>query len=208
MAAGSNPLRRLRIALWVAVVLAAVAFGVLWSGVLDRVKIDQLPGAVKIGGPFTLTAHTGETFDSRKELVGKAYAIVFGFTNCPDVCPTTLLVLANRLAELGPDGDKLRVLFVTVDPERDTAKHLADYVGSFDKRIVGLTGTAEQISAVARSHRVIYEKVAGSKPGDYTMNHTATVFVFDAKGDLRATFSHTEAEESQKAKIRRVLGLK
>jgi len=162
----------------------------------------QLSLAPSIGGPFTLTTADGKRFSS-ESLKGQPYVLFFGFTNCPDVCPTTLLEMSNALAALGSDADQLSMLFVTVDPERDTAEHLKSYLGSFDRRIIGLTGSAADIASAARAFHVFYEKVPTS--GGYTMNHTATVFLMDRRGALAGTTNHEESEAVQLNKLRRLL---
>jgi protein SCO1/2 len=149
-----------------------------------------------------LTTADGKRFSS-ESLKGQPYVLFFGFTNCPDVCPTTLLEMSNALAALGSDADQLSMLFVTVDPERDTAEHLKSYLGSFDRRIIGLTGSAADIASAARAFHVFYEKVPTS--GGYTMNHTATVFLMDRRGALAGTTNHEESEAVQLNKLRRLL---
>jgi protein SCO1 len=199
----SKLMRQIRIGAWVAVAVALTAGGLFFLTQRAPEIQKAIGGAARIGGPFALTAHTGQPFSDR-DLAGKPYAIFFGFTRCPDICPTTLLDMTNRLDELKSDGDKLRVVFVSIDPERDTPQFLAEYMKSFDKRIVGLTGSAAQISAIAKAYRVIYEKVAGSA-GDYTMNHTATVYLFDANGGFVSTLAYQENEQSQRAKLKKLI---
>lgn len=200
----SSLLQRIRMGAWIAVAIVLTATGVFFLNERAPDIQKAIGGAANIGGPFELTAHDGRTFSNR-DLTGKPYAIFFGFTRCPDVCPTTLLDMTNRLEELKGDADKLRILFVTVDPERDTAPFLAEYMTSFDKRILGLTGTREQIAAITKAYRVIYEKVPGTG-ADYTMNHTATVYLFDAKGGFAGTLAYQEAEANQRAKLQRLIG--
>ncbi len=200
----SNALRRLRLGAWVAVALALTGGGIYFLTARSNDIQKAIGGAARIGGPFQLTSHDGKSF-SDQDLSGKPYAIFFGFTRCPDVCPTTLLDMSNRLEELKGDADKLRILFVTVDPERDTTEFLAEYMKSFDNRIIGLTGTREQIAQIAKAYRVIYEKVPGSGP-DYTMNHTATVYLFDKNGSFASTLAYQEAEANQRTKIKRLIG--
>jgi len=116
---------------------------------------------------------------------GKYLVVFFGFTQCPDVCPGTLAELAQVKKALGPDGDKVQGVFVTVDPERDTAEVLKGYVTAFDPSFVALRGTPEQIAATAKDFKVFYAKVPGKEPGSYTMDHTAGSYVFDTKGNVR-----------------------
>ncbi|MBY0240150.1 MAG: SCO family protein [Burkholderiaceae bacterium] len=133
---------------------------------------------------LSLTDHTGKpvTLDTYK---GKVLAIFFGFTQCPEVCPTTLANMANVMQQLGPQADQVQVLFVTLDPERDTQELLQQYVPGFDQRFVGLRGTPEQVAAAAKEFKVIYNKVPGKTADSYTIEHTAATFVFDKNGKIR-----------------------
>ena len=196
-------LRTIRYVAWatIAVLIAVAGF----AAVGFRANFPDsasLPFAAPIGGPFDLTAQDGTRFSSRN-LAGKPYALFFGYTNCPDVCPTTLLELTNAFAELGPDAGKMKVVYITVDPERDTPEFLAKYMTSFDKRFTALTGTTEEISEVARKFRAIYRRVP-SKDG-YTMDHTATVYLMDAKGALAGTLTYNEEFKTQVAKLKRLV---
>ena len=197
-------LQRIRMGAWIAVAVALTAAGVYFISARAPDIQKAIGGVANIGGPFELTAHDGRPF-SNLDLVGQPYAIFFGFTHCPDICPTTLLDMSNRLEELKGNADKLRILFVTVDPERDTPQFLGEYMKSFDKRIIGLTGTRAQIAAITKAYRVIYEKVPSSG-ADYTMNHTASVYLFDAKGGFAGTLAYQEAEANQRAKLLRLVG--
>jgi protein SCO1/2 len=194
---------RLRLALWAAVAVAALGFAVLRFGPGKLPDIANLPLAAPIGGAFELTDHTGKRFSSAA-LAGRPYAVFFGFTQCPDICPTTLTEMTNHLVALGARADRLAVLFVTIDPERDSAQHLAAYLKNFDPRIVGLTGTAEEINTVARQFRAAYEKVPTSS--GYTMNHSALVYLMDGAGKLAGTFSFQEPEATQRQKLERLVG--
>ena len=157
-----------------------------------------------IGGPFRMTTHDGRVITD-KDLRGKPFAIFFGFTQCPDVCPTTMLEVARLLELLGPDADKIRFLFVTVDPERDTADLLKHYLSSFDKRIIGLRGTAEDTAELARAYRVFYSKVPTKE--SYTINHTATMYVMNAEGRFAKSLAFGEDEKVRLRKIKDVLGI-
>jgi protein SCO1/2 len=116
---------------------------------------------------------------------GKAVVVFFGYTQCPDVCPTTMVEMAQAMKALGPDADKVQVVFVTLDPERDTAEVLRQYVPAFDSRFLGLRGDAAQTQRVAQEFKVYYQKVPGKTPGSYTMDHTAGTYVFDPQGRVR-----------------------
>lgn len=200
----SSSLQWIRSLAWILVGIVLTAGGLYYLTQRGSEIQRVIGGVARIGGPFEMTTTTGQAFTER-DLAGMPYAMFFGFTHCPDVCPTTLLDMSSRLDDLKGDGDKLRVVFVTVDPERDTAPYLADYLQSFDRRIIGLTGTPAQVAAIAKGYRVIYEKVPGAN-GDYTMNHTATVYLFDAKGQFFGTLAYQESEQSQRAKLKRLIG--
>jgi protein SCO1/2 len=116
---------------------------------------------------------------------GKAVVVFFGYTQCPDVCPTTLAALAEAMKKLGPDADRVQVLFITVDPERDTPDLLSKYVPAFDPRFLGLRGDAEQTARTAKEFKILYQKQPGSSAGSYTMDHSAGTFIFDPQGRLR-----------------------
>ncbi|TMG99696.1 MAG: SCO family protein [Betaproteobacteria bacterium] len=116
---------------------------------------------------------------------GKAVVVFFGYTQCPDVCPTTLAALAEAMKRLGPEADRVQVLFITVDPERDTPDLLSKYVPAFDPRFVGLRGDAEQTARTAKEFKILYQKQPGASPGSYTMDHSAGTFIFDPQGRLR-----------------------
>ncbi len=163
---------------------------------------QQSAGRVPIGGPFRLTSHEGRPFTD-SDLTGKPFVVFFGFTHCPEVCPTTLYDLTQDLEALGPDAERLRVVFITVDPEQDTPELLKTYLSSFDPRIVGLTGTPEEIAAAAKAYRIYYRKVPTD--GGYTMDHSATVFLMDSKGDFYGTSNFQEPAETRRAKLKQLI---
>ena len=195
----------LRIVRYVAVALIAV-LALVWAGVaLGLFKTNEQVSAV--GSPtigrFQLTDHEGRAVDEGA-MLGKPALVFFGFTYCPDVCPTTLTAMSALLGRLGDDGDRLGVFFVTVDPERDTPAALKAYLSSFDPRIRGLTGEAAQIKALARPLGVYFAKVE-SGGGTYTMDHTASVFLLDAEGRFRATIAYGEDAAVAEEKVRLLL---
>ena len=193
----------IRMFAWAAVVALAAAAGLAAFGIRPgSLDSGTLPFAAQVGGPFALTSHEGRRVTDR-DLAGKPFAIFFGFTNCPDICPTTLLELTNRLAELGPDSEKLRVVFVTIDPEQDTPAFLKTYLANFDPRILGLTGTPPEIANVAKAYRAFYQKVTTST--GYTMNHEASVYLMDARGRFVGTLSHQEPADVQRSKLQRLI---
>jgi len=157
----------------------------------------------KIGGSFTLVDHHGNQVTERNYL-GKPTLVFFGFTFCPDICPTTLYELSNVLGELKEDAAKLNVLFITVDPERDTPEHLALYLSSFDPRIIGLSGTSDHVAEAMKAYQ-IYARKQPLKDGGYTMDHTASVFMMDAQGKYAGTISHRDPASVMRGKIRRLL---
>lgn len=196
-------LRIIGIIAWttVAAVAAAVGWVVLGGGGPGSLTTARAPLSAAIGGPFELTTHEGKRLSST-DLAGKPFAIFFGFTYCPDVCPTSLLDMSNHIKELGPDAAKMRFLFVSVDHERDTADQLKLYLSSFDPAIVGLTGTAAEIVDVTKKYRVLYEKVP-TKDG-YTINHTATVYLMDRNGKFAGTLAYQEPAKTAVEKLRRL----
>jgi cytochrome oxidase Cu insertion factor (SCO1/SenC/PrrC family) len=135
-----------------------------------------------IGGPFSLTDQDGRTFTDA-DLKGKPTLLYFGYTFCPDVCPTTLLLMENAAESLGADGpQKVNLVFITIDPERDTAKLMKEYVTSFGPTMKGLTGTPAQIASVARAYDVYYEKAPSKEGSPYLMAHSSTIYLLDRQG--------------------------
>lgn len=153
---------------------------------------------------FQLTDHNGKP-RTLADFRGKVVVVFFGYTQCPDVCPTTMAEMSEVMKSLGPDADRVQVLFITIDPERDTPQLLAQYVPSFDKRFLGLTGTPAEIDKVAKEFRVFYQKVPGKQPGSYTMDHTAGSYVFDPKGRIRLFVKHGGGPEPIAQDIKRIL---
>ena len=175
------PLRRLLAVLAVAALAACSAGG-------PAFQASDVTGS-SFGREFSLKDPDGKV-RTLADFRGKAVVVFFGYTQCPDVCPTTLATLAQAMKELGPDADRVQVLFVTVDPERDTPDLLAKYVPSFDPRFLGLWGDADATARTAKEFKVLYQKVPGATPGSYTMDHSAGSYVFDPKGRLRLFVSN------------------
>jgi protein SCO1 len=194
----------IRTSAWAAIAALglAVAYVAIGGGSLSGVDTRSMPFSASIGGPFKLVSHDGKAFTD-KDLAGKPYAIFFGFTDCPDICPTTLLEATNRMKDMGPLADKMRFVFVSVDPEKDTAQHLKTYMSSFDPRIVGLTGTAEEVNEIVARYRIVVQKVP-TKSG-YTINHTATTYLMDARGRLASTLAYEEPQATQLEKLKRLV---
>lgn len=142
---------------------------------------------------------------SIKDFAGKAVVVFFGYTQCPDVCPTSMSELAEVKRSLGADGDKLQGIFVTVDPERDTAEMLKGYMASFDPSFIALRGTPEQLVAVAKDFKIYFKRVDGQTPTSYTMDHSAGSYVYDTKGRLRVYHRYGAGVQSLAADVRALL---
>ncbi|MEX0853827.1 MAG: SCO family protein [Bauldia sp.] len=193
-------LRTLRGALWAAV--AVVGASVVWFVAFDNGGENGIITA-DVGGPFTLIDQSGATV-TEATLQGHPSALFFGYTFCPDVCPTTLSDLTVWLAALGAEADKLRVYFITVDPERDTQEQIASYLEAFDPRITGLTGKKEAVDQAIKAYRVYARKVAG-EDGAYTMDHSASVYLLDSKANFVGTVDYQEDTDAVLAKLRRLI---
>ena len=154
------------------------------------------------GAPFTLVDQKGAPI-TEAAFHGQPSAVFFGFTHCPEVCPTTLFELDGWLKKLGEDGKDVRAYFVTVDPERDTAEIMNAYVGNVSDRIVGITGEPDKVHAMAKSFGIFSRKVE-VEGGDYTMDHTASVLLLDGRGDFAGTIAYGENPEAALAKLRRL----
>ncbi len=165
-----SPTRPLAIAV---AVIALIGIGI-WIAATPARNPSSL-----IGGPFSLQTGDGKTLTDA-DMKGRPFLVYFGYTHCPDICPTTLAQISDALRRL--PGKPLRTLFVTVDPERDTAAMMADYVSSFDPRIVGLSGSPEQIAAIEKAYRVYARKGPAQANGDYSMDHSSVVYLMDANG--------------------------
>jgi len=166
-------------------------------------KGADITGA-SFGRELALADHHGKA-RTLADFRGKAVVIFFGFTQCPDVCPTALSALAEAMRRLGPDASRVQVLFVTIDPERDTADLLSRYVPAFHPSFLGLRGDAEATARVAKEFKVIYQKVPGQTPDTYTMDHSAGLYVFDPQGRLRVFESHGQGAEAIAHDLREVL---
>lgn len=159
--------------------------------------------ASAIGGPFRLVDQHGRQV-THDDLVGKPSLVFFGFTFCPEVCPTTLLHMTKWLKDLGPDGDRLNVFYITVDPERDTSKQLAQYLTAFDPRIRGLTGTPAQVATITKAYHVYSNRVP-LENGDYTMDHSTMIYMMDRQGQFVAPIGYGEADASVLPMLRDLL---
>ena len=156
-----------------------------------------------VGGPFRLEDENGKPFTDQ-DMKGRPYLVFFGFTHCPDICPTTLFDISQILRKLGPDADRAGALFITVDPERDTPAAIKDYLSNFDPHLRGLTGDQASIDAAIKAYRV-YAKKVPLQGGDYTMDHTAIVYLMDKNGQFVAPFDTKRAADAAAADLRRYL---
>ncbi|MBB3811344.1 SCO family protein [Pseudochelatococcus contaminans] len=179
---------------------------VLGGAIMLRLSgVSTPPEQSPIGGPFTLTDYNGHSF-TEKDLVGGPTLIFFGFTHCPDICPSTLFDASEVLRVAGDNADKVKMLFVSVDPERDTAEVMKEYLGSFDERIKGLIGTPEQIETITKAYRAYYRKVpTGENPEDYTMDHTAIIYMLDKRGRFVNAFNLKRPPEEAARELLRYL---
>jgi cytochrome oxidase Cu insertion factor (SCO1/SenC/PrrC family) len=147
-------------------------------------------GTALVGGPFTLTDQTGRKV-TEKDFLGKYLLVFFGYTYCPDICPTELQVMSAALDSLGPKADAIQPVFITVDPQRDTPEVLKQYIGNFHPRLVGLTGTPEEIASVAKTYRVFFSRVDNSAPDTYLMDHSTIMYLMDPQGKFLKHFSYS-----------------
>lgn len=184
------------------VLSALMAFVALYA-VLNPGNSDQKTSAIDLGMPFILASSKGGDVDSRT-LIGKPYAMFFGFTHCPEVCPTTLYEMSKSLEDLGSMADGFRVFFVTIDPERDAVDTLRDYLSNFDPRMEGLVPTIEQLPKLAAAYRIYYTKVPTSD-GSYTMDHSALVYLFDKESRFAGIIPYGSSAEARDKKLRQLL---
>jgi protein SCO1/2 len=197
-----NALRIIRYVAWGAVAVVAAATGYFawqWQSGSGPTRLS----IASIGGPFSLTDQKGAAVTDAS-LKGHPSVMFFGYTYCPDVCPTTLFEMTAWLDTLGPEADKLKVYFVTVDPERDTVEKIAEYLTSFDPRITGLTGSPEAVAAMTKAYR-IYSRKVPVEGGSYIMDHTASVYLLDRDGAFTGTIDYKEAPETAVAKLKRLV---
>lgn len=192
---------------WLLVVAAFLAGLILCFTVVLLLSARSPDSAIRqaaaVGGPFRLIDQDGRPVTDQS-VKGKPFLVFFGFTHCPDVCPTALFEVSEILRTLGPEADRVGAFFVTVDPERDTPEKLKDFLSSFDPRLRGLTGDLEAIQQIARSYRVYYKKVP-LESGGYTVDHTALVYLMDKEGRFVAPFNLKRKPEDAAADLRRHL---
>ncbi len=178
------------VALAAAIVGVALALAILPGPREQITRALPSTGKALVGGPFTLVDHTGKTVTD-KDFRGRYMLVYFGFTNCPDVCPSGLQVISAALDKAGAKADQVTPILITVDPERDTPEQLASYVSSFHPRLVGLTGSPEQVAAALKAYRVYAKKVEDPKStAGFTFDHTSIIYLMDRDGDYLANFTH------------------
>ena len=161
------------------------------------------PAIAAVGGPFHLEDQNGKPV-SDQDFKGRPFLVFFGYTHCPDICPTTLFEISEVIKTLGKDADRAGAIFITVDPERDTPAALKDYLSSFDPHLRGLTGEPAAVEAAIKAYRV-YAKKVPLKDGDYTMDHTAVVYLMDKDGHFVAPFNLKQTPEAAAEQLRRYL---
>lgn len=204
-----NDLRTIRRLLWIVAGVAVLVFAYLvWSGRDSSTRAMRTTSPASnglgftLGGPFALTGADGQRFAS-SALAGKPYVMFFGFTHCPDVCPTTLARLARLRSQVGAQA--LQIVFVSVDPQRDTPAALRDYAALFDTPVIMLTGTPDEIAKVAKQHGIYFAKAPSKDaPDGYTMDHSAAALLFDKAGAFVATIAPDEPDSAAIAKLKRV----
>ena len=201
---------RLRLALYI--LMGFAVGGVAALAVLPDARARLFPaatvksmGQAQVGGPFSLTDHTGKRVTDQ-DFRGRFMMVLFGFTFCPDVCPTALQVMAAALDKIGSKAEQITPVLITVDPERDTPEQMAMYVKSFHPRLVGLTGTPAEIEAVAKAYRVYYKRVADAKStAGYTMDHSAIIYVMGPDGAFRTHFTYAVSVDAMAERLAKLL---
>ncbi|MDP6344208.1 MAG: SCO family protein [Alphaproteobacteria bacterium] len=194
-----------RIALLAAATVIGVALGLIFNAFLaDDGGPVVVTGVPKIGGPFELVDHRGRTV-RESDFRGAHLLIFFGYTYCPDVCPTELQKMSAAMDLLGDAGDKVRPILISIDPERDTVAVLADYVANFHPRLIGLTGSVEQVAVAAKAYRAYYAKAPADDEGDYLVDHSSFIYFMGPDGKYLSHFSPTSTPEAMAEKIRSLL---
>jgi cytochrome oxidase Cu insertion factor (SCO1/SenC/PrrC family) len=205
MALSDNLPRRRTLVMAIVLLLAAVALAAASFLYRPGPAGPLASGAALVGGPFSAINHKGEAV-TEKTYQGHYRLMFFGFTFCPDVCPTELQVMAQALKQLGPDGESIVPILVTIDPARDTPDVMKSYVEAFDPRLVGLTGSPAQIAASAKAWRVFYQKVENKdRPDDYTMDHSSLIFLMDRDNRFLKHFTYATDPTALADEIRRAI---
>ncbi|WP_377289716.1 SCO family protein [Rhizobium sp. SG2393] len=197
-------MKNFRIILWAAAGLLAALLGWL---TFEMSANRQEIATKAFGVPFSLVDQNGKPI-TEAAFKGKPTALFFGFTHCPEVCPTTLFELNGLLTKVDPDGTKLQAYFITIDPERDTPAILGQYVSNVSSRITGISGPPDKVLEMAKGFRVYYRKVPVDEKnptGDYTMDHTASVFLLDKDGDFKGTIAYQETTDTAEQKLKNLI---
>lgn len=184
-----------------------VLLGLAIGGLSAWIVVSQAPpggtiasGKALVGGPFQLTDADGKTV-TEKDFAGRKMLVFFGFTSCPDVCPGGLQVISAALAKLGAKADKVAPLFITLDAERDTPAKVGEYAKSFGPKLIGLSGTPEQVTAAAKAYRVYFKKVPGSEPGNYNIDHSSIIYLMDETGQYITHYPYPITVDELAAKL-------
>jgi protein SCO1/2 len=193
----------IRLTLWIAVAVALFALGALVVTGFPQRGEEQVAAGAPLGGAFSLVNEQGERV-TQDIFRGKPSVTLFGYTHCPDVCPTGLMQMASWIEDMGSDADKLRFVFVTVDPERDTVETMHDYVTAFSDHIIGITGDPADVHEMVKDYK-IYSKKVPLEGGDYSMDHTASMILQDADGNFVGTIDNAESSEVGLAKLERLV---
>ena len=201
-------MEKLRIALWIAVSVALFALGAISVSGFSFLGKEGATAALKpgapLGGPFQLVNTTGSPV-TEAIFREKPSVTFFGYTHCPDVCPTALTDFGKWIQELGPDADKLRFIFVTVDPERDSPEVVREYINAFSDKIVGISGPPAAVHAMVKDYKIYSRKAPGEGSEDYLMDHTGSMVLQDAQGNFVGTIDNAESREAGLAKLRRLV---
>lgn len=201
---GARAVAACAIVLWLAVLVVAALGLALWGSKDRSPPASSSSFGAAFGGPFTLVDRNGAEVTG-KTLAGKPYAIFFGFTRCPDVCPTSLARMARLRKQLGAAGMKFNIVFVSVDPAHDRPAAIGSYVDLFGTPIIGLTGSDAQLVQISKGFGVYVKKVP-TEGGDYTIDHTAAIYLMTAKGEFAGTIDHHEADKVALEKLQRLIG--
>ena len=189
---------------YLALIIAILAAGCKPPAPQELFQSTDVAGA-NFAKDFQLTDHQGQR-RTLSDFRGKVVVLFFGYIHCPDICPTTLTELAAVIERLGPDGEKVQVLFVTLDPERDTPEILAKFVPAFNPKFIGLYGTPQEIAKTAQEYKLVYTKQPGKTPTDYTLDHSSGTYIYDQQGKLRLYASYGSGVDSLVADIKTLLG--
>lgn len=197
-------LKALSLHKWISLVLLTLLVGCSPRPAEEIFQTTDVAGANFAKG-FQLTDHHGNK-RSLADYKGKVVVLFFGYVHCPDICPTTLTELAEVMKRLGPDADKVQVLFVTLDPERDTPEVLAKFVPAFNPKFIGLYGSTEEIAKTAQEYKLLYTKQDGKTPADYTLDHSSGTYIYDQQGKLRLYAGYDVGVDALVADIKTLLG--